>query len=75
MGNGRPHDHPISDILNHGIPTFSDAADELIRQIAAIVTPQRIDEFVNWQNPPPISEFEEELATTLQTLRENTTEQ
>ena len=75
MGNGRPHDHPISDILSHGVPTFSDAADDLIRQIAAIVTPQQIDEYVNWQNPPPIDVFEKELAKTLRMLKQKTTEQ
>jgi hypothetical protein len=74
MGNGRPHDHPISDILYHRIPTFSETADDLIRRIAAIVTPQRIDEYVNWQNPPPIAVFEAELRSTLHQLDQDTTE-
>ena len=69
MGNGRPYDHPLTDILNHHIHTFSEEADELIRRIAGIVTQQRIDEFVNWQNPPPIPEFEAELAATLSRLQ------
>jgi len=71
MGNGRPHDHPLSDILNHRILTLSDTADELIRQIAAIVTPQRVDEYVDWQSPPPLEELEAELAETLRELRGN----
>ncbi len=26
MGNGRPHDHPLTDIINHRIRTFSETA-------------------------------------------------
>ena len=47
MGNGRPYDNPITDIINHRILTFSETADELIRQIAALVTPAEFDEHVN----------------------------
>ncbi len=75
MGNGRPHDHPLTDILNHRILTFSETADELIRQIASIVPPKEIDQHVNWQSPPPIVQFEAELKTHLTQLQNNTTEQ
>jgi len=74
MGNGRPYDHPLTDLLNHRIVTFSVTADELIRQIAALIPRSKIDEYVNWQSPPPISEFEAELKTTLTQLQSNTTE-
>ena len=60
MGNGRPHDHPLTDIINHKLLTYSETADDLIRQIAAIVPPEEIDRYVNWQSPPPIDEFETE---------------
>jgi len=73
MGNGRPHDHPISDILNHKILTFSETVDELICRIADIVTPAKIDEYVNWQNPPPLAEFEVELTETLKALEQDAT--
>jgi hypothetical protein len=73
MGNGRPGDHPMTDILNHRKLTFSETADELIRQIAELVPERRIDDYVNWRSPPPTTEFEAELAATLQQLRENAT--
>ncbi|MCA9120592.1 MAG: hypothetical protein H6822_35280 [Planctomycetaceae bacterium] len=74
MGNGRPYDHPLTDIINHRILTFSETADDLIRQIALLIPPQKIDEYVNWQSPPPIAEFEAELRTILTQLRDNATE-
>ena len=70
MGNGRPGDHPLTDILNHRILTFSERADEMIRQIADLVPQNDLDDHVNWRSPPPIEEFEAELDTTLQRLRE-----
>jgi hypothetical protein len=73
MGNGRPGDHPMTDILNHRIRTFSERADELIRQIAQLVPYREIDDYVNWRSPPPIEEFEAELDATLQRLRKNAT--
>ena len=73
MGNGRPHDNPITDIINHRILTFSETADELIRQIAALTTPTEFDELVNWKNPPEINEFESQLAATLAELQGNAT--
>ena len=72
MGNGRPHDHPLTDIINHKILTFSETADDLIRQIAAIVPPQELDQYVNWQSPPPIDEFESELQQALLQLKSAT---
>ena len=73
IGNGRPTGHPMTDILNHQILTFSETADDLIRQIAELVAERKIDDYVNWRSPPPIAEFEAELAATLEQLRENAT--
>lgn len=36
MPNGRPGDHPLTDILVHGIPTYTPAIDALIREIHAL---------------------------------------
>ena len=33
MANGRPHDHPLTDILVHGRLVYSAEIDSLIRQI------------------------------------------
>lgn len=69
MPNGKPGDHPITDILNHHTVVFSRTADNLIREISLIVPNDQIDEYVNWQNPPPIEEFEVQLKETLKKLR------
>ena len=36
MPNGRPGDHPLTDVLHHGLSVFGDEADGLIREIAAL---------------------------------------
>ena len=36
MPNGRPADHPLSDILHWGLPGFDLGIDELIREIDAL---------------------------------------
>ena len=53
MPNGRPGDHPLTDILHHKIETFSPTADDLIRQIAQLVPSYRLDEMIEWRSPPP----------------------
>ena len=70
MANGRPGDHPLTDILNHRILTFSERADELIRQRAELVLRQDLGSYVNWKSPPPIEEFEAQLEATLKRLRD-----
>lgn len=39
MPNGKPGDHPVSDILSHGLPTYSPEIDGLIREIDALEGP------------------------------------
>ena len=34
MANGKPGDHPLTDILVHGTATFSDEVDQLVRDLA-----------------------------------------
>ena len=71
MGNGRPGDHPMTDLLTHRKLTFSETADDYIRKIAELVQDRKIDDYVNWRSPSPIAEFEAELRATLQKLRES----
>ena len=33
MPNGKPLDHPVTDVVIHGMPVFSPRVDELIREI------------------------------------------
>jgi len=33
--NGKPGDHPLTDVLNYGLPVFTPAIDSLIKEINA----------------------------------------
>lgn len=46
MPNGKPHDHPLTDILVHGIETYGAEADDLIRKIRDL-SPGELDEWWN----------------------------
>lgn len=37
MPNGKPGDHPLTDICVHGRRTFSEEADHLVREIVSLV--------------------------------------
>jgi hypothetical protein len=39
MPNDKPGDHPLSDILSHGLPTYGPEIDELIREVDALEGP------------------------------------
>ena len=47
MPNGRPGDHPYTDIVTHKIETFSRRADDLIRELAVIVPGQALWEMIS----------------------------
>lgn len=38
MPNGKPGDHPLTDIVKHRLPMFGDEIDEEIRRIDAIAS-------------------------------------
>ena len=44
MVNGKPGDHPLTDILNHRIETYGSEADELIRKSGELSSPRELDE-------------------------------
>lgn len=56
MANGRPGDHPLSDILNHKIDIYENEADNLIREIAKLCSPRKLDEWwtieIGWSKDP-----------------------
>ena len=45
MPNGRPHDHPLTDILVHSISVYGEQTDSLIRKIAGLCSHQELDEW------------------------------
>jgi hypothetical protein len=68
MANGKPGDHPVSDILDHGLPVFSKRIDRLVRQIAGYVPRDRLWDLFDWFSPPPKREFEAQLEARLAEL-------
>ena len=45
MPNGKPGDHPLTDILLHSHETYGSEADELIRRIAELSSRRELDEW------------------------------
>ena len=56
MPNGKPGDHPLTDVL-HGMTGYSKEADALIREISRLLPPGRIWSVFDWDSPPPLEEF------------------
>lgn len=45
MPNGKPGDHPLTDILVHRLKVYGQEADELIRKIAELCSRRELDEW------------------------------
>jgi hypothetical protein len=45
MANGKHGDHPLADILVHGLTVYSAEADELIRKIARLSSRREVDQW------------------------------
>ena len=45
MPNGRPGDHPLTDLLKHGRTVYGPEADTCIREIAALSRGHELDEW------------------------------
>jgi len=61
MPNGKPGDHPITDITIHGIRVFSAAIDGLIEEIVRLGGRRHLDVLVDWFTPPPKPELKKKL--------------
>jgi hypothetical protein len=48
MPNGKPGDHPLTDILVHKLTVYGHEADDLIRKIAELCSFRELDEW--WQH-------------------------
>jgi hypothetical protein len=47
MANGKPKDHPLTDILVHNLQVYGPEADDLIRKIAGLSSRGELDDW--WQ--------------------------
>jgi len=45
MANGKPKDHPLTDILVHDLHVYGPEADDLIRKIASLSSRRELDEW------------------------------
>lgn len=50
-------------------PTYSYKADDLIRQMSQILPSEKMIKLFDWKHPPPIQQFEQQLATTLEKIK------
>lgn len=48
MANGKPGDHPLTDILIHNLTVYGQEGDDLIRNIAELCSRRELDEW--WQS-------------------------
>ena len=54
--NGKPGDHPLTDLLAHKLEVYGQETDDLIRKIAALCSPRELDEWwqreISWSKDP-----------------------
>jgi hypothetical protein len=61
MPNGKPYDHPITDILFYKLTAFSPAVDVLIAEIIKLGGQAEVEARFNLFQPPPLERFESDL--------------
>jgi len=65
MPNGKPGDHPLTDIVIHGASVYSSTADALVREIVQLGGRDRIERMLyveyNTFNNPDIPKLERVL--------------
>ena len=71
MPNGKPGDHPINDIVDHGLEVFSREADELVRELARLVPRDRMWGLMDWLSPPRLPELTQELHRLVEMFRDD----
>ena len=45
MANGKPHDHPLTDIVVHNLEVYGPEADDLVRKIGELSSRRELDEW------------------------------
>jgi hypothetical protein len=69
MSNGKPGDHPLNDICDHGVRVFSEKADGLVREIHQYLSRERMWDLLDWFNPPPLTDLERNLEAKRDEMR------
>jgi hypothetical protein len=59
MANGKPGDHPLTDVLGHRLEVYGRETDDLIRKIADLCSPRELDEWwqreIGWSEDRPLA--------------------
>jgi hypothetical protein len=54
MANGKPEDHPLTDILGYKIEVYGQEADDLIRKISGLCSQRELEQWwereIGWSN-------------------------
>ncbi len=57
MPNGKPDDHPLTDIFTHGLEVYGKEIDDLIRKIGKLSSGRELDEWwekeIGWKKNQP----------------------
>ena len=67
--NGKPGDHPITDIVRHRIARYGDPLDSQIRQLGELMSYDRLCDWFqqHWSKPP--EQLEPIVAAKLEEMR------
>jgi hypothetical protein len=76
MPNGKPGDHPLTDLLTHGLPVYTERVDELLRDVARLYEHRAwrelyalVDKY-DRRNPGDLEQLERELYARRAQLRD-----
>lgn len=69
--NGKPGDHPLTDMLAHNIIVFSPEVDSLIKEIISLGGRGALEANYNLLSPPSMDEFEGGLRQMLGAIKED----
>jgi len=69
MPNGKPGDHPLTDILVHKRKVFDPSVDRLVRELSRFRTFPEMYALLDWLSPPPAKELEKRLREAIKQAR------
>jgi len=61
MPNGKPGDHPFTDIISWKKRSLSEEIDKLITEIVQLGGTKELEQSFNLFSPPPFSQFQRSL--------------
>ena len=72
--NGKPGDHPITDIMVHQIAVFGEPVDSQLRQLGELMSYQRLCDWFDLHSSKSPEELQPLVAAKLQELRQDAQE-